>query len=258
MSSCTFAETMKLNIEGSQGKLAAVIQKPELKDGEKCMMVMILHGLSGNKNEKLLTTLADLLEAKNIASIRFDFNGHGESEGDFVNMTMLNEIEDARKVYEYVKGLDYVEGISIAGHSQGGVVTSMLAGELGSDNVKKIVLFAPAAVIRDDALRGNFFGVAFDALNPPEYVSLAGVINIGRNYILTAQTLPIFETAEKFTGPAFMIHGKADTTVPYTYSMFYKRVYADGRLHLIEKADHIFTGFVEEAASIALKFLTEE
>lgn len=255
ISSCAFAETTSLSIDGSKGKLSAVIQKPELKDGEKCMMVMILHGFAGSKNEKLLTTLADLLEAKNIASIRFDFNGHGESEGRFEDMTVLNEIEDARKVYEYVKGLDYVEGISIAGHSQGGVVTSMLAGELGSDNVKKIVLFAPAAVLRDDALRGNVFGVAFDAGNPPETVDLYGAYKLGRDYVLTAQTLPIYETAEKFTGPAFMIHGTADRIVPYTYSENYHRLYKNSKLHLIEGADHGFNGFEEDTAKLAVDFL---
>ena len=258
ISSCAFAETMSLSIDGSHGKLSAVIQRPEMKDGEKCMIVMILHGFTGNKNEKLLTTLADALEAKNIASVRFDFNGHGESEGKFEEMTVLNEIEDARKVYEYVKGLDYVDSVCIAGHSQGGVVTSMLAGELGRDNVKKVVLFAPAAVLRDDALRGTVMGMRYDAGNPPEIVDLYGAYKLGRDYILTAQTLPIYETAEKFTGPACMIHGKADRIVPYTYSMVYERIYANGKLNLIEGADHGFKGFEDEAARIAVNFLTAE
>ena len=36
-------------IDGSKGKLSAVIVKPELKPGEKCPMVMMLHGFMGNK-----------------------------------------------------------------------------------------------------------------------------------------------------------------------------------------------------------------
>ncbi|MBQ9596528.1 MAG: alpha/beta fold hydrolase, partial [Synergistaceae bacterium] len=164
------AETINLQIDGSQGKLAAQIQKPE--DNSKLPMVMILHGFTSKKEFELLKTLADELEKNNIASIRFDFNAHGQSEGKFENMTVLNEIEDAKKVYDYVKNLDYVdtEKISVAGHSQGGVVASMLAGELGAGKIHKVVLFAPAAVLREDAIRGNIFGVAFDAGNPPESV----------------------------------------------------------------------------------------
>ena len=256
LSSCAYAGTEALTIDGSKGKLSAEIQKPALKSGEKCRMVMLLHGFTGDKYNRPLKDIADALEAKGIASIRFDFNGHGSSEGAFSEMTVLNEIEDARKVYEYVKALDYVDGVSIAGHSQGGVVTSMLAGQLGSGNVKSIVLLAPAAVLRDDALRGNVFGTAFDAGNPPETIKVMGKFDLGRDYVLTAQNLQIYPTAEKFTGPACLIHGTADRIVPYTYSEHYHRLYKDSGLCLIDGADHGFNGFEGEAARIAVDFLT--
>ena len=257
ITSAAFAETQKLTVDGSRGKLSADIQKPALNDGEKCPMVMLLHGFTGNKYNRPLTDIADALEKKGVASIRFDFNGHGESEGDFINMTVLNEIEDARKVYEYVKVLDYVSEVSIAGHSQGGVVTSMLAGELGRENVRSVVLLAPAAVLRDDALRGNVMGSAYDAGNPPESVKIFGRFDLGRDYMTSAQTLPIYETAEKYTGPVCLIHGTADRIVPYTYSLSYHKIYADSKLNLIEGADHGFTNFWDEATKIAVEFLTK-
>ena len=250
------AETVSLKIDGSTGKLEAVIQRPELNHGEKCRMVMLLHGFTGSKENRPLTDIADMLEAQGIASIRFDFNGHGQSEGAFENMTVLNEIEDAKKVFEFVKGLEYVESVSVAGHSQGGVVTSMLAGELGAENVRSIALLAPAAVLRDDALRGSAFGVSYDAGNIPESVNIWGH-KLGREYIITAQTLPIYETAEKFTGPVCLIHGTADRIVPYTYSLSYKRVYQNSELHLIDGADHGFRGFEDEAAKIATDFFVK-
>lgn len=55
---------------------------------------------------------------------------HGQSDGDFRDMTVLNEIEDAKKVFEYARRLPNVTSVSIAVHSQGGVVASMVAGEL--------------------------------------------------------------------------------------------------------------------------------
>ncbi|MBQ3757821.1 MAG: alpha/beta hydrolase, partial [Synergistaceae bacterium] len=74
-------------------------------------------------------------------------------------------------------------------------------------------------------------------------------------YILSAQTLPIYETAEKFTGPVCLIHGTADRIVPYTYSLSYHRVYSDSELHLIDGADHGFNGFEKTAAEFAVPFL---
>ena len=170
-------------------------------------------------------------------------------------MTVLNEIEDAKKVLAYVKSLDWVSSVSAAGHSQGGVVTSMLAGEVGQESVKSIVLLAPAAVLRDDALRGNVMGTAYDAGNPPESVKIFGRYDLGRGYMVSAQTLPIYETAEKFTGPACVIHGTADRIVPYTYGERYHKIYADSELHLLDGADHGFRGFEDEAAKIAVSFL---
>jgi len=248
------AKIQKLQIDGDHGKLSAELQTP---DGRRHYpLVMILHGFTGNKNEPRLTAIANNLEKEGIASIRFDFNGHGDSEGDFQDMTVLNEIEDAKKVYDYVSNLPKVTSVSIAGHSQGGVVTSMLAGELGDKKVKSIALLAPAAVLRDDAIRGNLFGVTFDSSNPPEYVEIFGNHKIGRNYIKTAQTLPIYETAEKFQGTALLIHGTNDTVVPYTCSLNYRHIYKKNRFELLVGFDHGFSQDIEHVAKIVSDFFS--
>ncbi|MBQ4429922.1 MAG: hypothetical protein II877_00355, partial [Synergistaceae bacterium] len=78
---------------------------------------------------------------------------------------------------------------------------------------------------------------------------------LGREYVLTSQTLQIYPTAEKFTGAVCLIHGTADRIVPYTYSEHYNRLYRNSELHLIQGADHGFTGFEGVAAKIAADFL---
>ena len=250
------AKSQALQIDGDHGKLSAILQTP---DGKKSYpLVIIYHGFTGNKNEPLLTNLANNLEAFGIASIRFDFNGHGDSDGNFSDMTVLNEIEDAKKIYAYVSKLPEVKNISIAGHSQGGVVTSMVAGELGTDKVKCIALMAPAAVLREDSIRGNLFGVTFDSINPPKTVKIFGGHKVGRNYIKTAQTLPIYETAEKFQGPALMIHGTGDIVVPYTFSLHYQHIYKNSRLVLLTNFDHSFTQDVKRAAKIVADYFAEQ
>ncbi len=246
------AKSQNLQIDGDHGKLSAVLQTP---DGQSNFpLVMILHGFTGNKNEVLLTTLADKLEQLGIASIRFDFNGHGESEGRFQDMTVLNEIEDAKCVFAYVRDLRGVTSVSIAGHSQGGVVTSMVAGQLGAENIKSIALMAPAAVLREDAIRGDIFGKHYDALNPPETFEIFGGKFLGRNYIKTAQTLQIYETAERYHGKAFMVHGTGDIIVPYTYSIRYQHIFPGSQLELLDKFDHGFTQDVNRATGLVADF----
>lgn len=79
-------------------------------------------------------------------------------------MTVPNEIEDAKSILRYASSLPWVTGIAMGGHSQGGVVTAMTSGQLAAKPetdikpISAVVLLAPAAVLRDDALRGNTFG----------------------------------------------------------------------------------------------------
>lgn len=251
------AQSRNVEIDGDHGKLSAVIQTP---DGKKNFpLVIICHGFTGEKNSDLLKNLSDELENRGIASIRFDFNGHGDSEGNFQDMTVLNEIEDVKKVYDYAAKITGVTSISIAGHSQGGVVASMVAGELGAKKIKAVALMAPAAVLRDDAIRGNLFGVQFDSINNvPEYVEIFGGHKVGRSYILTAQTLPIYETAKNFTGAAFMIHGTADIIVPYTYSLRYKEIYKNSEIELLDGFDHGFHPNTKQAAALVADFFAKQ
>lgn len=253
------AQSQNLSIDGDHGKLSAILQTPDAQ--AKYPLVILCHGFTANKNHPLLKSLSNDLEARGIASIRFDFNGHGDSDGDFQAMTVLNEIEDAQKVYEYASTLPNVKSISIAGHSQGGVVASMVAGQLGSKKIKSVVLMAPAAVLRDDALRGKLMGKSYNAANPPDYVEIStkhGKYKVGRNYILTAQVLPIYETAEKFTGAALMIHGTGDVVVPYTYSLSYKKIYKRGEIILLDGVDHSFHGNERRVAKLAADFFARK
>lgn len=242
-------------LQGSHGAIYAEVQRPVV-DG-KTPLVVICHGFSGNCHAGLLTAIADSLQSAGVASIRFDFNGHGLSEGRFQDMTVPNEIEDLKRVLVWAEAQPWVDGVSLLGHSQGGVVVSMAAGELGADNIKRIVLMAPAAVLRDDALRGNTMGAMYDPWHmTDDYVQLSfSGLKLGRKFIETAVTLSIYETALQYTGQALVIHGTYDRVVPYTYGERYHQGYADSRLHLIEGEDHGFSQHTNEAVDAAVAFL---
>lgn len=250
-----YAQTESVTIDGDHGKLQGIILKPELKAGERCPMVLLCHGFMGNKEGALEKQIAELLQAKGIASIRFDFNGHGKSEGRFQDMTVPNEIVDAKKVIEYVSSLPYVESVAITGHSQGGVVAAMTAGDLGVEKIKAVVLLAPAAVLRDDAIRGSTMGATYDPFNPGEYVELFRGMNLGGEYIRTAFSLPIYETAAKYQGPTLIIHGTGDRVVPYTYGERFHQIWPGSELVIIDRADHGFSKEIEQVASKSADFL---
>lgn len=245
------------NIEGSKGGLHTILQQPEMKKGEKVPVVILCHGFAGNCHGRLFDDIvADLLN-EGIATVKFDFNGHGESEGLFQDMTVLNEIEDLKKVVEWVKGQDWVESISLLGHSQGGVVAGMTAGELGAGEIKSLVLLAPAAVLRDDAIRGNTMGAFYDPWNMKEdYVTLPmGNLKLGRKYIESAVNLPIYETSAKYTGPVLIIHGTYDRVVPFTYGERYDHEYKNSKLIIIEGVDHGFSADTAKTARLAADWL---
>lgn len=246
-----------IKIQGDHGMLAATVQKPKMKAGEKVRLAVICHGFGSDKEHALLRAISDSLQSKGIASIRFDFNGCGKSEGKFENMTVANEINDAKLVIAYALKQPWVSDVSIIGHSQGGVVASMVAGDLQS-SIRSLALCAPAAVLRDDAIRGQLQGVQYDAGNIPEVIIHPGRnLRIGRAYVQVAQTLPIYETAARYKGPVILVHGIADRIVPYTYSERYQQGYRHAKLILLPGVDHSFTteGSAARTASEVSNFI---
>lgn len=221
--------------------------------GEIYDMAIIFHGFTANRNTSLLKEIANSLRDENIASVRFDFNGHGDSDGKFENMTVLNEIEDANAILNYVKTDPHVRNIYLVGHSQGGVVASMLAG-LYPDLIKKVVLLAPAATLKSDALEGTQ-GVTYNPDHIPDRLPFKD-LTLGGFYLRIAQQLPIYEVSAQFTKPVCLIHGTDDTVVSPNASKKYDQIYQNSTLHLIEGADHCFSdSYQKNAVNLTTDFL---
>ena len=75
--------------------LRAKVWLPAVKAGEKCPMVIIMHGIMTTKDIYPQPEIAKRLQSRGIAALTFDFNGHGQSYGRFRDMTVLNEKDDA-------------------------------------------------------------------------------------------------------------------------------------------------------------------
>ena len=70
-----------------------------------------------------------MLSKLGIGSLRFDFRGSGDSEGDFSKMTLESEVSDALLAMEYLRGRPEVakDRIGIFGRSVGGTIAVMTA-----------------------------------------------------------------------------------------------------------------------------------
>ena len=248
-----------VRVPGPMGELDVLVAKPELKQGEKCPVVVLMHGFISRKENQLFDVMEKMLLEKKIAVIRFDFDGHGQSEGDFSKMTVLSEVEDAKAMIHYAHSLNFANGVSIAGHSQGGVIASMVAGEMGAEEIDRVVLMAPAAVLREDAIRGNTQGNIYDPLNVPEagVPLFGGRLTLGAPFIRSAQQLDIYHTAGKYTGEVLLLHGLNDTLVPWTFSEYYTLVYKNARVEYLKGQDHGFSQDIEGTSRKAVEFLAQ-
>lgn len=246
-------------IDGSQGKLAARISLPSMQSGEKCPIVIFSHGFGGDMTFHLFEPLVKNLNQYGIGVLRFDFNGCGQSDGKFEDMTVTNEIDDLINVIAYVRQLSVTRNISLLGHSQGGVVTSMASGQCGYPQIECEVLLSAAAVLRDDALRGMTHGGHFDPWHlSDETYPVGGGRSVGRPYIQSAMNLPIYETSAGYTGRALVINGMADIVVPYTYAERYHKALVNSTLHIIPGENHTYNYSPEYVIGIVTDWLKKQ
>ena len=253
--------TEKLSIPGGHGMLNALLRKPELAEGQKCPLVVLMHGFMANLKLEPLKTIGAMLEQHGIASLAFDFNGHGKSEGRFRDMNVFTELDDALMVYDYVRALPFVDKIAFCGHSQGGVVAGMTAAMLGDDEngnpkVTCIAQLAPAAVLHDDALNGVLMGRHYDPKNPPEKLWVL-FHWVGKCYFDCAQKIDIYGVSKDYRGPVCLVHGTDDSIVPHSYGEKYIEVYHDSELHLLEGENHFMSKRRQEVWDISVNFLVE-
>lgn len=247
-------------VRGPQGGISFKLTLPDgfNPDTDRCPMVILMHGIFSSKDSNPIPALAKGLAQAGIASIRFDFDGHGKSEGKMQDMTIEKEIADAMAIWEYVRGLPYVSGTGFLGHSQGGVVASMTAGRLASEGgevPKAMVLIAPGSVIKEACRGGKFFNARFDPKDPPEYIRCWGIKKLGREYILSTQELEIYETAAAYKGNVLLLHGTKDRIVPMWCSERYKETYGDkAELSKIEGENHTITRRRDEVVRQTVSF----
>jgi len=113
-------------IPGPVGDLEAVLHSPESCDYSNFGIICHPHPLQdGTMNHKVVTTIAKAFTNMNIACIRFNFRGVGNSAGSYGNV--VGEVEDCMAVVAWVQSQWPQAKLYMTGFSFGAYVAAEVA-----------------------------------------------------------------------------------------------------------------------------------
>jgi pimeloyl-ACP methyl ester carboxylesterase len=202
--------------------------------GRRDALVILGHGLTGNKDRPLLVAVAEGLAARGWPCLRFSFSGNGGSDGRFEETCLSKQVDDLKAVLGNVP--DYVR-VAYAGHSMGGAV-----GVLTAATDLRIGLLVSMAGMTHTA---DFAQREFGGLVP------------GKDCLWEDEDFPLSETlmddfasvgstldaAAKIVQPWLLVHGAEDDVVPPQDSRdAHAAAGCEKRLVEIPAAGHVFDG----------------
>ncbi len=224
------------------------------KDSTRCPLLIIIHGLTGHMEEEHLSALARAAADSGFAALRADMYGHGQSGGTFADHTVHRWLANVLAVTEYAKSLAFVNGLYLAGHSQGGLVSAMAAGICPQD-YQALILLSPSLNIPEDARQGNFLNVfRFDPDHVPASFAWDGK-KLQGNYLHDVQNICTEEYIKEYKKPVLIIHGSEDEVIPVSVSLKAAEQYSDGRLVIIDGDDHDYHSHADIMTAAAMQFL---
>lgn len=169
------------------------------------VLVILAHGVTGNKDRPQLVALAEGLSEKGWPCLRISYSGNGASEGRFEDSCITKEVADLQSVMDMVPD---TARIAYVGHSMGGAV-----GVLAAARDLRIRLLVSLAGMTHTA---DFVRREFADVTP------------GQGFMWEDENCPLSETyvndllhigstlsaAEAVTQPWLLIHGEEDDVVP--------------------------------------------
>jgi pimeloyl-ACP methyl ester carboxylesterase len=179
------------------------------------------------------------------ACIRFDYSGHGESGGDFINGTIGRWLEESLAVFER-----FCEGPQVViGSSMGGWMALLLAREIAKHpalraSLAGLVLIAPAPDFTEELMWKGFSPEIRHEieskgawLRPSEYGDpypiTRNLIEEGRNHLLLGSAIEV-------GCPVRILQGAQDPDVPWrhVFALLHRLPADDVVLTMIQDGDH--------------------
>lgn len=221
-----------VEVTGERGLLRGFWQpaRPLRAEQTVAPVVVMLHGLSGSitSNGYLFVGQTRKLAEAGIASLRVDFFGCGNSDGEHADVTVWTELSDAQRIFEYAAQQPDTDParMGLLGYSFGGRIAALLT-EI-EPRIQALVAWSPAIDPRT--------GAAFAAA--PEPVIFGGVA-ISKAFIRSVDETNPVEAISRFTRPTLVIHGDADETVNMgSGALFAEKT--GGQLILVSGGNHSY------------------
>lgn len=246
-------ETVTLVNQGE--KIFGVLHRP-IQTDTKTPAVLICSGFAGNKAGKfrLFVRLAQELAKMGIATLRFDYRGAGDSEGDYKDLTLEGNVSDALTCLKFLADdvqIDHSR-IGILGRSLGGVVSILTAKRY--QNIKSLVLWAPVFNSNHwKALWDSFQSNRLDTSQKQEVQSLpAGIPNacfLKEFFQLKLQE----ELSYLKEVPLLHIHAEQDVVVSGEHEQAYRQerhLLENSRFIKLANSDHDFSHFPDQDLAI--------
>lgn len=228
-------------LKNSNGKnIIGVIDKPNCSEKMPC--IIYCHGLSGNRMEHnfMFVKIERSLEKFNIVSIRFDFTGSGESDGDFENMTLSSEIKDCQSVLKFARTLDYIDqnNINILGFSMGGAISLVLCSKY-QEKIKNAIFISPAINLYDIFIH-EIRGKVLQSFLKYGLFIIDGKL-LKRTAIEDVHKYNFYECAKNVHQNILIVQGDEDRSVPPVYSTALKDIIPGKTvLKIIKGSDHCY------------------
>lgn len=255
-----FEERTSIVLENEGQKIFGILHRPIQKN--PVPIVLICHGLAGHKagRYRIYVLLSEKLSQAGIASLRIDFRGSGDSEGNFSDMTLESEVSDALSALKYIekdKSLDK-NRIGLFGRSVGGMVALITACQY--KNIKSIATWAPL-------FDGDQWKEEWHLLQAPHISEETRMMRMrvngqvpGSNFFKQLFTIQMQQKlAELAHVPFLNIHGEQDKIVITEHANRYKKsrekAHGQTKFILLPESDHDFTDPKEQ--NIALKETTQ-
>ncbi len=209
----------------------------ELPIGTASSYAIFAHCFTCGKDSIAATRITRSLAELGIATLRFDFTGLGNSDGDFANTSFTTNIEDLQAAIDHISSA-YEPPRLLMGHSLGGAAVLSLARSSPLD-CAVVTLGAPY----DPDHVGNLFAHAHDEIREKGVaeVLLGGrKIRIGKGFL--DDLAKGGETIEQLRKPLLVMHSPLDKIVGVANA---EKIFRSARhpksFVSLDNADHLLT-----------------
>jgi len=188
--------------------------------------------------------VADLAETYHFDYLRFDYSGHGASEGEFMQLTLSDWIKDAFELINYV--FEPSRPIILIGSSMGGWIALKLM-TLLKQPIPHFIGLAPAPDFSNILMKRQREAAEFQQqLQQKGYVEAPCDYDDGDNFIITDKFLKdadqnsVLDHPIQYNGKVSIIQGMQDHEVPFLHSVKLVETLKtdDVVMHLIKNAGH--------------------